>query len=118
MTTRSENGEELPIEDTCPCFLAADKDYLYGIDCRPNDATLYTFEDMAEWCYGEEQILEGPTDSIIIFNKTLEDFDISTWSGVDDEYIYPGQKMRQTFIGNDMDAETGDISNYMLVEFE
>jgi len=118
LTVRSNSGENLPIEDTCPCFLAADKDYLYSLECRPNEATPYTFKDMAQWCNGEEQILEGPTDTVIVFNKTLEDFDISTWSGVDDQYVYPGQKLRQSFIGNDMDAETGDITNYMLVEFD
>merc|ERR1719394_651060 len=30
LTAKSNNGEELQIEETCPCFVATDKDKLYG----------------------------------------------------------------------------------------
>jgi len=119
MTVQVEANEELMPDDMCACFIAADnKEYLYPKNCRPNNATLYTFSDAAYYCFGEEAVLEGPTDISYYFDKTEDTFDTSDWSGTDDEFIYPGQKLRQTYVGNDMDATTGDTSNYMLVEFD
>jgi hypothetical protein len=116
LAVKGDGGQSLGIEEMCPCFLNANQEYLYGVNCRPNDVSLYSFRDVAYWCYGEEQLLEGPTDTTIGFDKSYSANDLSGWSGVDDSFVRHGQKLRQTFSVNDMDTGDDD-SKYMLIEF-
>lgn len=61
---------------------------------------------------------EGNTEYSVIFNKTRTAFNTSYWEGASGNEVGMGQKLRQTFIGDDMDPPGQDYSEYLLVEFD